>query len=214
MEQMAAMMTKIVAESLIRNVYLLTHATLRLAFDQPVNIKRSGKWDSPIPSEWVERSRVNVKIGMSAGERTRKVGTLGIILDKQLTMSDQGLDGVLVNISGFHKALMDWGRAAEIDNPEQYFIDPSSDESKLALKTKQQQAKEQKQQQAALMDQALGMERLRIALDKFIQTTDLRFKYYDADLDAKIEEAKIVGKAALELEKGDDGEANEQTEAN
>ena len=51
MEQLAAMMTKIIARTLIRNVYLLTHETLRQFFNKPVNIRQSARWSSPVPSD-------------------------------------------------------------------------------------------------------------------------------------------------------------------
>jgi len=200
MEQMAAMMTKIIAATLIRNVYLLTHETLRQFFTEPVNIRRTAGWDTPVPSEWQRRTRLTVKPGMSVGERTRKTATLSSILDKQMLLSDKGLNDVLVNIEGFHTALMDWARAAEIPNPEQYFVDPTSDASKQALKRNQDNATKQNQQKAAILDQALGLERLRTVFDKYKQDTELQFKYWKENLLSEIEEAKIIGKATLELE--------------
>jgi hypothetical protein len=199
MEQLSAMMAKIIAETLVRSVYLLTHSTLRRYFDQPVNIRRSGKWDSPVPSEWQKRERLNVKIGMSAGERGRKVAILDNILNKQVQFSEGGLDDILVNSDGFYSALMDWARAAEIDNPEQYFLDPASEDSQKAMASKQAQAQQAKQQQAALMDQALGLEQLRVAFEKYKQDSELQFKYWNANLDSEVEEAKIVGKATQDL---------------
>jgi len=214
MEQLSAMMAKIIAESLIRSVYLLTHATLRQHFELPVAIKRSGKWDSPIPSEWPRRERLNVKIGMSAGERQRKVAVLNNILDKQIQFSQGGLDDILVNDTGFYSTLMDWARAAEVDNPEQYFIDPSSEGAVKAKQNNAVQAKQAKDQQVALMDQALGLEQLRNAFDKYKQDTDLQFKYWDANLSSEVEEARIVGKATVDLQKQQRGkhEQGQQTE--
>ena len=201
MEQLASMMTKIIAATLIRSVYLLTHETLRQFFDEPVNIRRSGGWDTPTPTEWVRRTRVTVKPGMSVGERSRRIASLDSILTKQLSLSNEGLDDVLVDIVGFHRALMDWGRAAEISNPEQYFIDPTSDASQKALAAKQAQQQQEKQNQATLIDQALGLERLRTAMEKYKQDTELQFKYWSDNLMSEIEEAKIVGSATESLEK-------------
>lgn len=200
MEQLAAMMTKIIARTLIRNVYLLTHQTLRQFFNEPVNIKQTARWATPTPSEWQERTILTVKPGMSVGERARLVASLGSILDKQLTLSEQGLDDVIVNINGFYAALMDWARAADVSNPQQYFLDPNSDSSKQALKSKQAQQKKQQENQATLIDQALGLERLRTAFEKYKQDTDLQFKYWDANLDSEVEEAKIVGDATTKLQ--------------
>ncbi len=200
MEQLAGMMTKIIARTLIRNVYLLTHQTLRQFFNEPINIRQSAAWATPTPSEWKERNILTVKPGMSAGERSRLVQTMSTISDKQFALADQGFDDVLVDIQGIHSALMDWGRAAEVANPEQYFLDPSSDSSKEALARKQAASVKQQESQAALIDQALGLERLRTAFEKYRQDTDLQFKYWNANLDSEVEEAKILGDATTRLE--------------
>lgn len=200
MEQMAAMMTKNIAETLIRQTYILAHKTLREWFTQPVDVKRGGRWLQATPSQWRPRVRVNIKIGMSAGERSRKVAALAYIIEKQQQISEQmGLTDVLVNVGNYHRALLDWGRASEIDNPETYFMDPESEEAQRTLQMKQQQAEEQRAQQIGLMDQALALEELRTAFNKYKQDTDLQFKYYDANLKYEIEEGKIVGKAAADL---------------
>ena len=137
---------------------------------------------------------------MSVGERARRISTLGAILETQMALSDQGLDDVLVNIDGFYAALMDWARASEVAQPEQYFIDPMSDASKEALKRKQAEQQKDKENQATLIDQALGLERLRTAFEKYKQDTDLQFQYWDSNLSSEVEEAKIVGEASIKLE--------------
>lgn len=209
MEQLAAMMTRIIAETLIRSVYLLTHVTLREFFNKPVEIKQSAKWATSTPSEWPERKRLTVKPGMSVGQRSRRVSFLESVLDKQISLSDQGLDTVIVNIQGFHNALIDWARAAEIDNPEQYFLDPASDASKKALAGKQAAQKKQAEAQQTLLDQALGLEALRVSIDKRQGEMELQFKYWSDNLKSEIEEAKIVGGAAANIEAARHGKADE-----
>lgn len=199
MEQLAAHMTKNFATSLIRNLFLLAHATLREYFDEPVNVKMNGRWQSPIPSNWKSRSRITVKVGMSPGERSRKVAALQQVVDAQLALASKDMDDVLVNIEGFYKALTDWGRASELPNPEQYFIDPSTDESKKALKGKEKQRAAQTEASRALMRQAVGLEQLRTAFDKYKADQETEFKYWKETLQAEIEEAKIVGKATTDL---------------
>lgn len=201
MEQLAAHMTKNMAQSLIRNVFLLAHAVLRENFDMPVNVKRGGRWQSPVPSEWQARTRVTVKIGMSPGERARKVSALGKVVDSQLQLAERDMDGVLVNIEGFYKALTDWARAAELPNPEQYFIDPSTDESKQALQAKEEAAAKSQQANQSLMQHAVGLEQLKIGFEKYKTDQQKQFDYWKEVLEAQIEEAKIVGKATVELMK-------------
>lgn len=199
MEQLAALMTRNLAATLIRNTWLLAHATLRDGWTQPVPIMRNGNWEEPVPSKWRERSAVTVKPGMSPGERTRLQLALEKFLNWQIALAREGMDEVLVYLEGFFKVLMDWARVAEIPNPEQYFVNPASDASKEALASKQKAAKEQERQKQMLMRQAIALEQLRTAVEKYAGDADRQFKYWEAVLKAQVEEAKIVGNATTEL---------------
>jgi len=199
MEQIAAHMTKNMATSLMRNMFLIAHATMRANFDQPLPVKVGGRWTSPIPSQWKPRQSVTIKPGMSPGERQRKTQTLGEVINAQLQLADKGMDQILVNIEGFYRALTDWGRSAELPNPEQYFIDPATDESKQALKEKQDAEAQASKANRTLMQQAVGLEQMGRALEKYRADQDTQFKYWRESLLAEIEEAKIVGKVTGDL---------------
>lgn len=198
-EQLSASMMKTLASTLIREVFLLAHRTLREYFDEPVPIKRNGKWQHVTPSEWPERYSVTVKPGMSPGERSRRINAMTQVINSQMMLADKGMDEVLVNLDSFNRALLDWARLSEIQNPEQYFLDPQSDSSQAALANKQKQAQEQKRQKAMLMQQAFGMEQLRTAFEKYRHDSEMQFKYFAELLGVEVSEAEIAGKAALEL---------------
>lgn len=198
-EQLSAAMMKTLAATLIRDVFLLAHRTLREYFDEPLPIKRNGKWTHVVPSQWPERHSVTIKPGMSPGERSRRVQALGEVINAQMMLADKGMDQVLVDLDGFNRALLDWARLAEVQNPEQYFIDPESDRSRAALQNKQKQAAQVDSQKKALMQQAFGLEQLRIAFEKYRSDAELQFKYYDSVLRSETEEAKIIGAATTQL---------------
>lgn len=198
-EQLSASMMKTLATTLIREVFLLAHKTLREYFDEPVPIKRNGKWQYVTPSEWPERHSVTVKPGMSPGERARRINAMTQVINSQMMLADKGMDEVLVNLDSFNRALLDWARLSEVQNPEQYFLDPQSQESQAALQNKAKQAQDQKRQKAMLMQQAFGMEQLRTAFEKYRHDSEMQFKYFAELLGVEVDEAKIAGNAALEL---------------
>lgn len=200
-EQLSAAMMKTIAATLIRSVFLLAHATLREYFDEEVPIKRDGKWTYVRPSQWPERRTVIIKPGMSPGEKARRSNAMAQVIDAQLMLAEKGMDEVLININGFHSALMDWARLNDIPNPEKYYLDPESPESRAALQSKNQAAQEQKEQKAALMQQSFGLEQVRTALEKYQHDTELQFKYFAEVLGVEVEEAKIVGSATADLVK-------------
>jgi len=214
-EQLSAAMMKTIAATLIRSVFLLAHQTLREYFDEELPIKRNGKWTYVKPSEWPERTNVTVKPGMSPGERSRRAGVLGQILDAQMMLSDKGMDGVLVGIDQFNRCLMDWARMSEAQNPEQYFIDPQSDAAQAALQSKQQQAQELDRQKKTLMQNAFGLEQMRTAFEKYRHDSELQFKYYAELLGVQVEEAKIAGAATVDITKAKrDAETQQRQAAN
>jgi hypothetical protein len=215
-EELTGAMMQTVAATLIRSVFLLAHRTLREYFDGELPIKRNGKWTYIKPSEWPERHNVTVKPGMSPGERTRKINAMNEVLNGQLLMADRGLDDVLVDVERFHKALMDRDRLAEVQNPEQYYVDPASDQGKAAIQNKAKRAEQDRMDKAALMQQSFGLEQLRQAFEKYAHDSDLQFKYFAEVLSAEKTEAEAAGKAALELVKGrgngaDDGRTDSGT---
>ena len=198
-EQLSAAMMKTLAATLLRDTFLLAHRTLREYFDEPLPIKRNGKWTHVTPSTWPERDSVTIKPGMSPGERTRRVNALGKVIDAQMMLADKGMDQVLVDIDGFHRALLDWARLSEVQNPEQYFIDPESERSRAAIQSKRKQAEDIEMQKKALMQQAFGLEQLRTGLEKYKHDSSQQFEYWREVLHSEIEEAKLVGTATAQL---------------
>jgi hypothetical protein len=198
-EQLSAAMMKTIAATMIRDTFLLAHATLREFFDEQLPIKRNGKWQFVKPSQWPERRSVTVKPGMSAGERTRRAGALGQVIDAQMMLADKGMDEVLVDLNGFNRAMLDWSRLMEVQNPEQYFVDPQSDQAQAALKKKDEARQAASMESKTLMQQAFGLEQLRVALGKYDGDANRVLAYFTAVLDSEVEEAKIVGSATTDL---------------
>lgn len=199
MEQLSALMTKLIAHTLVRSVFLLAHATLRKQFTTPIRVKQHGRWRTMNPQHWPAREELTVRPGSSPNERARIVQALRDIMNAQLELAGQGMDDILLNVNSFHTAIMDWCRAQDIPNPEKYWLDPLSPESQQAMANKRAQAEAQAQAEGAMVQAAMDLEELRTAFDKYKQDTDLQFKYFEAVLNSEVEESKIVGKATQGL---------------
>jgi hypothetical protein len=199
MEELSAHMTRNIAKTLIRSIYLIAHAVMRKHYDYPVTIRQGGRWATTIPKQWPVRENCQVKPGMSPGERARRVQTYREMMNDQVALAGQGMDEVIVSMDTFYTTMMDWARAADVENPERYYVDPRSDASIKAQQGKQVAAKQQSDMQNLLITQAIKLEQMRSAITKYQADIETQFKYYDANLSAQIEEAKIVGNAALEM---------------
>lgn len=192
MEQLAAFMTKTIANTLIRSIYLIAHETLRTQWDGPICFKRGNEWIVQEPSKWQARQSIKVNLGASLGERARQSSVYERLMAKQESLAVSGMEDILVDVTSYSKALLAWLRINDIPNPEQYCIDPRSPKSIEALKTKGIQRAQQQQKQDALLQQAVGLEQVRTAITKYQTDAELQFKYWNAAINAQIEEAKLA----------------------
>lgn len=198
-EQLAADFTDTIASTLIRDVFLIAHEVMREWFATPTHIKANGKWITATPSEWMPRECVIIKPGMSVGERARVAATLRQVLMDQIALSKEGVDGVLVNVQGFYKTLMDWLRVNDVPNPEQYFIDPETPQAQQAMQQKMVAQQKEQELRMNLTQQAIQLEQLKQAFEKYKADQETEFKYWSKTQDVEVEEAKLAGTATIEL---------------
>jgi hypothetical protein len=117
-----------------------------------------------------------------------------------------GAEGVMVTKSGIYNTLADWIRAAELGRPEEYLTDPDSEEGQQAQQQISQAGQQQAQQQAQMMQMQAQIEQMKIAQDKYKVDQELRWKYYDTNVDAGLKEAELTVDNVIELEKLDAAE--------
>src|SRR5690606_34426414 len=109
------------------------------------------------------------------------------LLSSQVQLAQLGMDDVLVNVQGFFSLLMDWARVAEVQNPERYFVDPRSDESKRAFDARRKAAELERQRKDALVGQAVELEKMRTALEKYMHDTTSAIDVWKQKVEAAIE---------------------------
>lgn len=201
MEQLAAFMTRMLANTLIRSLYLIAHETLRTQWQGPISFKRGKEWIQQDPSKWQVRDAVSVNLGASVGERQRIAAVFDSLLNKQATLAQNGMEDILVDVTAFFNASMQWLRINDVDNPEKYFIDPRSPQAVKAMKDKAAQRQQTQQKQDSMMQQAIGLEQVRVALTKYQTDVKTQFDYYNSVLNAQIEEAKLAVQGVVDLVK-------------
>lgn len=152
-ELLAGLITRTLAETLIHDTYLLTHKLLRLHFNEELQARFGESWQSTNPAQWLEREQINVRVGMSVGERMRQGVAMQQIIAMQREAIANGLNGVLTDVSKVYNAAKDFARSAGISNPEQYFTDPQSPQAQEAAQRNAQAS--QQQQQTAQQQQAM-----------------------------------------------------------
>lgn len=201
MESLALFMTRIIANTLVRAMYMVAHETLRTQWNEPIMFKRGNKWVETNPSKWRVRDSVEVNLGKSMNERSRESSVYERLMDRQAFLAANGMEEILVDVTTYHAALDAWLRVNDIDNPEKFQIDPRSDKAMQAMKDKAVQNQQAQQKQDALLNQAVALEQVRTSLEKYRIDVETQFKYYAEVLSAQIEEAKITSTSVVEIRK-------------
>jgi hypothetical protein len=205
-ELLGAMLAKTLAETLVRSAFLLVHKLLRTTVLEPMTLRLADQWVTVDPSQWRARERINIKAGLSPGERRRKAQALEGVVAHQMQLMAAGLDGVLVSMPNIYATLRDWCSAQGIDAGERYFTDPTGQASGQAVQGKMQQQQQQQQQQLQMMQaqmqlegQKLELENQKHLLDKYMADAETRFKYWKGALDAEIAEAQLTAQVTADL---------------
>jgi hypothetical protein len=198
-EQLASYISRNLAETLVRNTFLLIHRTLREQWEGPITYRKSGNWQEVNPGEWMPRTRLNVVVGLSPGDRRRRKVNLQEVIQYQMGMIQGGTANITTTWRGVYAALTDWMKACELDGMEGYFLDPAGQESQQGQQAAQQQSQSDQQMQQQMLQIQMQMEQQKaqidaqkLELDKYKHDTELQFKYWEANQDAEIEEAKLV----------------------
>ena len=203
-EQLASQMTAQLANTLIKDTFMLVHRTIKAFMPGTITAELAGKWQETNPSEWLDRKHVKVATGLSQGERAQMNAALMQMIQVQLQLM-QSAKGQLVDFTQLYNALMDWARVNNVDAPQQYWIDPESDEG-IAGAEAASEAMEAAKQEALEVNNSQRQQELMVFymqqfLDKYKADQKTKYDYDNSALEAEIEEAKIVGTATLDLER-------------
>jgi hypothetical protein len=208
-ELLVSYMTRNLAESMIRGMFLLAHAEIRDGDNGPISIKYNGQWTQVDPASWHARTYCNVKMGYSMGERTQIASTLFAAISLYQAGLSSGLNGQLVSLPGLYKLITDWMTVSMVDNPESYFVDPSSPEAIQAGKDASASAAKQAQDTA---DQAAKIaalpEQIAAAMNKYKTDQELGFKYFDAVLTAQADHSNAERASVVDFAKARSEAAN------
>ena len=200
-EVMDAMMARNIGETLIRNMYLLVHRTLRMQFRTPISAKVGSRWVNGDPRQWPARDDLEVQVGLTGPERMRKMSTLGTVLDQQVMVLGNGGDGILVDYSKIHNTLTDYANMGNLSHPERYWIDPESPEALQRQQMNQQQAQQGQMEQQRIMAGQLEMQAnlARAELGKAqAQMMQVQLKGSLEAMKQRLEELKAIGEDSRE----------------
>ena len=177
-------------------------------------LNKSGNWEQQDPSQWVPRTAMTIKAGMSPGERHRKVANLDMNLQIMMQLMQAG--SPLVSPQNLHNLISDRNIAADVLGSDKYFTDPDSPQGQQAMQQMQQQGQQQQQMQQQMTQLQIEAEKMKLQLEQQKVQIDQQKAVWDheddqvdnlhqtAELAAKleIEEAKLVTQIHTSADKG------------
>lgn len=135
--QKVEMITRLLAETLVKPMLLQVHNLLIKHQDKPMVMKLRGKYVPINPQEWRERSDLTIKVGLGTGNQEEKQQKLMLAAQVQEKAAMLGLVGPM---EGYNLA-SDLYEALGFDMPEKYLIAPDPQNPKWQEVQQQNQGK-------------------------------------------------------------------------
>lgn len=195
-EQLAQLMTRSLAETLIRQTFFLIHETLRRDFPDQAQVQLGSQFIAYEPGRWPYRDQLTIVAGMSVSERLERKSLLEQVVLQQEKLFQAGLaEGILVDLNTYHSTLLDWVSSGGVQNARRYWIDPRSETSLQAQQQAQQRSQQAQQAETALSDKLFDTQ-VKIESDKNITSLlesagQLQFDYWKGTLDSELKEQQL-----------------------
>ena len=183
------------AESLMRGLFILVHESLRRFATRPYVARVSGQAVPINPLLWQQARHWTAKPGKSPQEKGQEAQALGMHIQLSAQAMQSGMQGVLADPTTLYRTQMRYLALNGVSDPETYAIDPTSPAAQQAMSAMQQQQQQLQQLQAMSDKMQLDLEQAKIAEDGRQHDEEIKWKYYDTDLDA---EQKAAGEAMRE----------------
>lgn len=161
MEKLVGMYARNFARALVRDTFVLLHQQMQL-MPGKMAFESGDGWAEVEPRYWVQRTRISVNLGLTEGERMRRSGSLGRVIEIQ-NLDAQTSAGVLIDQKSRYAARLDFARNASLPDPEQYWVDPESPEAQQAAQAQSQRA-DQERQLALAQQNAIIQAQMQVAV--------------------------------------------------
>lgn len=161
--QKIEMITRMLAETLVKPALLQVHALLIKHQDKPMVARLRGQFVTVNPQEWRNRTDMRISVGLGTGSEEEKREKLGLIASAQQLVAQQGMVGPAQAYNLFADLVESLGW----DMPEKYAMNPESPEFQQKM---QQQASQQVPNPLAEVERIKG----EIAMQKHQQELAFR----------------------------------------
>lgn len=133
--QKVEMITRMLAETLVKPALLQVHALLIKHQDKPMVTRLRGQFVQINPQEWRRRSDMRLRVGIGTGSEEEKREKLGMLATSQQTIvAPQGMVGPEQSYALF----VDVAKSLGFEMPEKYAMPPNSPQYQQAMQQRNQ----------------------------------------------------------------------------
>lgn len=204
------------AETGIRDLFALLHATIRKNDRQQNTVRLRNKWVTVDPRNWKTRDDMTIEVGLGGGTKAEEVGILMQLLQVQREAMMAPQLG-LVEPVNIYNALKKLCEATDLKTVEPYFTDPRQKgpqppppdpkmveaEGKLAIQKQETEAKLQLEQGKAQVEQQTTQAKLSAEIqmlrEKMMAEIQLKREQMTAEFALKREEMMLEAQLKREI---------------
>ncbi len=187
-QQMEEYIARNFAEAMAR--LFLKKLRLMIAKGDPIAVKVGGMYRQADPSEWSDDMDVSIRVGLGSGRKEQRL----LYRTQLLQFQREGMMAGLVKPEHIYANIAGIIRDAALGEPENYWMDPDSEEAQMAAQQPQGPSPEE---QKLMADQQAQQAKLQLEHQKAASELELR----QAESAAKIQAMREEAAAKLELER-------------
>jgi hypothetical protein len=181
------LIARIFAETGVRDLFTLLHATIRKHGSQPATVRLRNAWVTVDPRDWKARNDMTVNVGLGTGSKSEQLAHLNVIIAAQ----EKAIAAGLVSPKNLYNSAKELTKLAGHKNVEMFFTSPgtapdTNDPTSAPIKPPPDPKAQDAQQ------------RLELERSKAVADVQLAAQKYQADHQASA--AKIAADAALKRE--------------
>jgi hypothetical protein len=167
------LIARIFAETGIRDLFSLLHATIRKNGSEAATVRLRNQWVTVNPRDWIERNHMTINVGLGTGGKSERLAHVMAVINLQKEALAGGFSN-LVTVQNLYNSAAEVVKLVDLKNVDAFFTDPKSQpppQAKPDPKLTQIQAQaaldRQQQQTTAALEQAKTQHAAQLAQQRF-----------------------------------------------
>jgi hypothetical protein len=115
------LIARIFAETGIRDLFSLLHATIRQHGSKRQTVRLRNQWVNVDPRDWKQRNDLTIKVGLGSGNKQQQLAGIQLIVQSQI----QGVQAGLVSKNNFWHSAQAMCRILGHQDAAEFFVDPN-----------------------------------------------------------------------------------------